>query len=769
MKNAGFFTKEWAAIFKNKKVLVSICAVALIPLLYSSMFLWAFWDPYEKLNELPVAVVNMDKGAEFEEKELHVGDEFVDKIKESKDFKWDFVSQERAIQGMDDNEYYMTVVIPEDFSEKATKVLDENPTASDLTYIPNESLNFLSSQIGATAVEKMKVALSKNLTKAYAEAVFASISKVSDGLAQAADGSMQLKDGSIKIKDGIVQVDENLLKINEGTLTLKDGAVQLHDKLGELTNGATRIQNEGTSLVANGAGQLADAQKQLAEQGANKIQNGLNELKNGSAQINNGLNLMEQVAGQKTKELLQLPEGIKKLNAGAQEFQAGINKLAKNTPALANGSKAVADGLAQLAQLNPQLAQLPQFKQLKAAADQVADGNAKLNVGINGNDKEPGLVKGTNQLVGGINQLNSTVDDKINKKNMDALVGKIQELRQGFAKLNNGIAQAAAGQDEFVKNFNTFGQKLNELSDGANQVNGKMNELIDGSSKLTDGASQLSDGMNKLQDGTNKLRTEGTEKLDEGAAALVEGQTELTDKLAEAADKTGDINSDDSNYNMFAEPVKVTEEKRGPVPNYGTGFAPYFVSLGLFVGALMLTIVFPIKNPVTAPKSAFSWFLSKFSSMLLVGTIQAILVDVILLYGLKIEVQNVGYFFLFSLITSWVFMAILQFLVTAFNDAGRFIAIILLILQLTTSAGTFPLELIPTPLQKFNALVPMTYSVSGYKAVISSGNYSQMWHSALILGCAIIVFGLLTYAVLAISFKKHYANLPGNHKESATA
>lgn len=111
MKNTGFFTKEWAAIFKNKKVLISICVIALIPLLYSSMFLWAFWDPYGKLNELPVAVVNMDKGANFEGKELHVGDEFVDKIKESKNFKWDFVSQEKAIQGMDDNKYYMTVVV----------------------------------------------------------------------------------------------------------------------------------------------------------------------------------------------------------------------------------------------------------------------------------------------------------------------------------------------------------------------------------------------------------------------------------------------------------------------------------------------------------------------------------------------------------------------------------------------------------------------------------------------------------------------------------
>ncbi|ARF67697.1 hypothetical protein B7C51_07460 [Paenibacillus larvae subsp. pulvifaciens] len=761
MKNAGFFTKEWAAIFKNKKVLVSICAVALIPLLYSSMFLWAFWDPNEKLNELPVAVVNMDKGANFEGKELHVGEEFVNKIKESKDFKWDFVSQEKAIQGMDENKYYMTVVIPDNFSEKATKVLDDHPTASDLIYIPNESLNFLSSQIGSTAIEKMKAAISKNLTKAYAEAMFKSIGKISDGFVQAADGSLQLKDGSIKIKDGIVQVDDNLLKINEGTLTLKDGVTKIHDKLGELTKGASRIQNEGTSVVADGAGKLADAQKQLSVQGANKIQSGLDELKSGSAELSEKLGELEKQLKASMTEMNVLPAKAKELNDGAHQLYKGTQNLSTNSEKLSHGSKKIQSSLSEVLKNHPELAKDINFMTAMGATKQVTDGMDTLNKSVNNL-----LLPGAKGISGGTDLLMSKVKD-IGK--LAQLPIGVQKLHEGSTKISNGIAQAVVGQNEFVKNFNTFGQKLNELSAGAKQVDGKMNDLIDGSSKLKDGAHQLGGGVDKLTDGTNQIRTEGTEKLNEGAAALVEGQTELTDKLAEAADKTGDVKGDDSNYNMFAEPVKVTEEKRGPVPNYGTGFAPYFISLGLFVGALMLTIVFPIKNPVTPPKSAFSWFLSKFGSMLLVGTVQAILVDAILLYGLKIEVQNVGYFFFFSLITSWVFMAILQFLVTAFNDAGRFIAIILLILQLTASAGTFPLELIPTPLQKFNAFIPMTYSVSGYKAVISSGDYSQMWHSVLVLGSVSVVFALLTYTVLAISFKKHYSNLPGNREESITA
>ena len=88
----------------------------------------------------------------------------------------------------------------------------------------------------------------------------------------------------------------------------------------------------------------------------------------------------------------------------------------------------------------------------------------------------------------------------------------------------------------------------------------------------------------------------------------------------------------DKTYDMFASPVKVKTEKMAEVPNYGTGFTPYFLSLGLFVGALLLSIVYPLRDTVGVPKSGFSWFISKFGVLLSVGIIQAIVADVILLF-----------------------------------------------------------------------------------------------------------------------------------------
>jgi putative membrane protein len=146
--------------------------------------------------------------------------------------------------------------------------------------------------------------------------------------------------------------------------------------------------------------------------------------------------------------------------------------------------------------------------------------------------------------------------------------------------------------------------------------------------------------------------------------------------------------------------------------------------------------------------------MGKWGMMLSIGVIQAVIVDIVLLFGLGIEVQSIPYFMLFSMLVSWTFMSLVQFLVTAFGDPGRFIAIIILILQLTTSAGTFPLELIPAPLQVFNAWLPMSYTVSGYKAVISSGDFSYLGQNALILSGFTVGASLLTLTYFIVNFRK---------------
>lgn len=230
MKNK-LFLKEFSAIIKNKKLLIPIIAVMFIPVLYSGMFLWAFWDPYDHLDDLPVAIVNEDAGAVLEGNELHLGNDLVDNLKESKDFNFQFVDKEEAYKDLNDQQYYMLVEIPKDFSKNATTLLEDKPQKMNLIYVPNESYNFLSAQIGGTAVEKIKASLSEKVTETYAETMFDKVGELADGIGQASDGALQ---------------------ISEGAADLKDGSKTLHEKLELLANKSIEFNN-GVSTASKGS------------------------------------------------------------------------------------------------------------------------------------------------------------------------------------------------------------------------------------------------------------------------------------------------------------------------------------------------------------------------------------------------------------------------------------------------------------------------------------------------------------------------------------
>ncbi|WP_283746313.1 YhgE/Pip family protein [Bacillus cereus] len=1006
MKGNQLLRKEFTEIIKSKKILIPIIAVLFVPILYAGMFLWAFWDPYKQLDDLPVAVVNLDKGAVFDGKPIEVGKGLVDNLKDNKSFKWEFVSEKEAKKGMEGRKYYMLVRIPDDFSSNATTLLKDNPKPLNLEYIPNESLNFLSSQIGGTAIEKIKTEVSSTLTKTYAEKMFDSIKDVSKGLADGAEGASKLHDGSSELHDGSSKVTDGLHTLQGKSGEMKDGVGRLIDGSGKVTDGLYTLQGKsgemtvGINKLLDGSGQvtsglytlqgksgemetginkLLDGSGQVTD-GSSKVTNGLNvlngktgemksgitelvngagQLYGGSSQVNSGLNLLVNKSGELQKWIGNLSDGSGQLYGGLKELEdksielnnglksvsAGSNKLEKGTGELSSGlekldgtknqleegAQKIQQGLQDLnnqvhsvvtnqsneqkssntvqqvnaeinktvesvgqlkedslsnvenanqmtkdvAALKEQIASLPQEYQdklepfianvkksteavqkkstelvgttntanknvlelksvmseeregaqikvsspenlnglvagieklakeqnkflanfqgfgqglgvAKLGANNVTEGSKELNVGVSKlAENGPKLVSGVNELKNGAGKLSGGLGELSTGSNQ--LITGVNQLADGSGKVTNGLEKLNGGLGELSIGANQMAVGINQLAGGASQVtegsgqvttglgtlSGGTGQLVDGVNKLANGSGQvttglgtLSNGSTQLIDGVNKL-ADGSGKVTDGLVKVNDGSSELAEKLGEGAEKTGEVKGTDKTYDMFASPVKVKTEKMAEVPNYGTGFTPYFLSLGLFVGALLLSIVYPLRDTVGVPKSGFSWFISKFGVLLSVGIIQAIVADVILLFGLGVEVQSIPYFILFSIITSLAFIALIQCLVTAFGDAGRFIAIITLIMQLTTSAGTFPLELIPKFLQPFNAWLPMTYSVSGLKAVVSSGDFDFMWQNIGMLMIFIVVLSLGTIASLTLMHKRQFKNVAENQSVEA--
>lgn len=702
MKSFTVFGQDLKSAFKKPKVFIPILVVLFIPVLYSGLFLNAFWDPYGKMNELPVAVVNTDQGATYNDKSLEVGQNLVDELKKSDDFNWQFVTREEAEQGLEDNTYYMTIVIPEDFSEKATTLMDDHPQPAELIYEPNEGYNFLAGQIGGTAVKQIKSKVSAKVTESYTETLLDQVEKISSGLADAGDGAGQINEGAVKLDEGASKLKENLSKLADGTNKLETGITPLKEGTNTLAQGINELHT-GASSLSKGLSQLAAAGTKLgdgaaqAEAGGKKLQVGIQSAQEGAAQLDAGLAATE--------------DGSAKLTAGLQTSVGGSGKVSE-------GAKAVAQGLAQLAEASPELAANPAVQQLLAASQAVAAGSEQV-------------YQGGQQLLEGSQNLQAA---------QQQLHQGSSQLVQGEKQLLEGASQLSAGQVQLATGLQQFNAKLSEAEAGGAKLSEGSSQLNAGAGKLVDGLNQLSDGITTIADGSRKLDN-GAGDLKEGTAKLSDGSGELATKLNDAADQTGSVKKTDELVTMYAEPVQVDEHKHNEVPNYGTGFSPYFLSLGLFVGALIATLVVPTRSSSVTDASGWNRFVSRTLAFTIMSAVQSLLASWLVLSGLGLEVQSVPLFLLFSFVTSLTFMYIIQALVTWLENPGRFLAILMLIFQLTTSAGTFPLELIPNWLKGFNPWLPMTYSVTGYKAVISSGQFSVGWDQIGIL-CIFAVIGL---------------------------
>ncbi|MBS4218109.1 YhgE/Pip domain-containing protein [Bacillus sp. FJAT-49711] len=742
MKNT-LFTAEIKQIFRNKKLLIPLIAVMLVPILYSGMFLWAFWDPYDRLKDLPVGVINNDEGAAFEDKDLRLGNDLVEKLKESNDFNFKVVDSKNGYKDLEDRKYYMLIEIPEHFSENATSLLDEHPKKLELKYIPNESYNFLSSQIGETAIKEIKSAVSKEVVATYSETMFSKIKDMGDGFAQASSGAKELFEGTAKL--------------NDGSVTLKKGLDELAEKSIEFNSGVSKVQSgtneiaEGTSKLANGIAQLKEGHGKLVD-GAVAADKGAQALSSGASTLDAGIKKADRAMEDVVSGATQIQDKTTLLANKLDEFQTGAGQVAKGAAELHSGIEQMKN---QLANIDSQLAELPLPDEVKKQIGSqlkanLEEGLAKLETG------SAVVEKGTVTLHSSAKELH---------EGASTLAGKMSELKEGQSKLKAGMDSLSTGSKDLVQGAQTLQGGQNQLLSGISLFDEKLTEVSDGANTLSNGAKILNGGMKglasgstKLSDGSNKLAT-GTKELVEGTKKLEDGSAEMKDKLGDAYDKVNGIQASDETYDMMGEPITVNKKAVNKVPNYGTGFAPYFLSLGLFVGALLISIVFPLREPAQFPKNAYHWFVGKFGVIAIVGVIQSILADAIMLYGLKIEVESIPLFILTTIITSLTFIALIQFLVTLLGDPGRFIAIIILILQLTTSAGTFPLELIPRQLQPFNAFLPMTFSVQAYKAVISSGDFSFMWHNLGILCLFIIGSMIMTLGFFRYKFKRQFSTL----------
>ncbi|MEW8955256.1 YhgE/Pip family protein [Clostridium sp.] len=792
--------QDISSTFKNRFIRISVIAIIIVPLLYSLLYLAAFWDPYNKLNDLPVAVVNMDKGAIKDDEDFNAGKDVVDKLKENSVIGWKFVSYEEAQKGVEGDKYYAAFVIPENFSEEVMSAKDGAPKEPKIFYTANEKRNFLAAQINGKVLVELKGEISKNITKQYTEVAFDKMYELKDGMEKAADGSKELSEGLDTLNSKVPELSDGVEKLYDGSGQLKDGLGELNSKIPTLSGGVNQLQDGSKTLstsldqyrnsainpVATGIKDLNNGLKGSVLPGAKKLEEGSYNLAKGLGQAIQSSKPLSDGAESLSNNLSKLQDGASKLKDGEKSLEAGIGSLKEGSNQVANGVDALIDestkaqgklqssvenNLKKYLASNPEAmkdpnmqmflkdleeikqeskASLPQVASLKKGAHDLNNGISSFGQGIEG------FIKGSEEFSKGATLYSEGA--KSFSLGANSLTGGIKVLHKGAEDLNSGLRGLNSGlNDKFSKGLEKIDGSMpmvvdstNKLYDGAKKLDGGLSELSGNVPVLAEGVIKLYDGSNALNTGLGELNSNIPE-LSDGVTKLYDGSKELSDKLGDGSQQLKDnLKNDSETMGKFvSEPVKMDETKFDAVPDYGTGFAPYFIPLSLWIGALMMFFIITDKVEGGEDATPGSLVLGKFLSYGYIGIIQAVLTSVVVLF-LGLKPANLPLYILFNVFLSFVFISIIQCFIYLLGEAGRLLSIVLLVLQLTACAGTFPLEVVPDFFKALNPFMPFTYAVSGLRELISGVDYSVLTKDFVVLGSTMVVF-----LVISVIMKGH--------------
>ena len=814
----GLLRSELQRLIGNKALLFTLIGVLLIPIVYVAVLLSAKWGPYDNMDNLPVAVVNNDTGAVSDGNPIHVGNDLVETLEGSPTLGWHFVSKEEAEAGLEKNDYYMVIEIPEDFSQKVTTVLDANPQTPEIRYIKNEGMNFMASQVTNSAIERIKEQLGDKITATFATTVFGKFPEIAEGFVAGADGSKQILDGTISLSEGSTQILTSLTekapdieRLATGAKQADTGAATLLSAVDGGTGDIKRLA-DGSGQLAQGANQIGTGSSQLETgakslgAGASQVLTGLNDLKGGQSQVLGGLQQLQGGAPQVLEGLTSAQTGSATLVTGLQTVQQGtsaldtnlnsiatqVGTLNKSIPTLTGGIDSLGTAAGQLNQLaqaianaNSQLAQSQEFQQLLLLA-QGMDTNLqgmKENVSALPQQVET-LSGGLTQLAGVATQVNEGVGATVEgsqslNEGLGQLVAGQTSLVTGIDQLVGGQQQAVAGVDKLVAGQQQVAGGANSLAEGASKLNAGASTFVNGANQvaagnqqlmtswttlrngiaeLKAGTAQISDGNATVATGWNTL-TDGVTQLNDGTLRLKDGSQELATALAGGADEVGAVQVSEANIAMFASPVQLVGENVNQYTYYRDSTAPYILSLALFVSMLILSFFIDFKRPATNPSSAISWYISKWLNLALFAVLQALLVSIFVLVVLQLSVTNIPLFILFAIFVSLTFMSIIFFLVAVGNNIGRFIGLAFIVLQLSITGSNLPIPMLPENMQAISKFLPLTYSNAGFKAIISLGDTSLLSSNALILLIFLAIASLLALIVFLFSFKSFSTNI----------
>ena len=620
------------------------------------------------------------------------------------------------------------------------------------------------------------------------------VSQLDSGLGQLSSKSPELVKGINQLYTGVESYTGGVSQLNAGLNQFSSGVSAYTNGVGNLATGANQLSNQSATLrmrveqLSEGIQQLSsklDASSGKKDQ-INQLSSGLNQLNKAiqnidvgdTKQLDSVLSSIASLSNQMlasaqsdkatTLANIQSTAAYQSLTSEQQaEIRASVSQNSTDGIQSAQSIVALVKGLqGSLENLQNQSSNL---SILKNQANQVLPLASTSLTGLSSGLTEiqgavtSKLVPASQSIVSGVNAYTAGIDkvsqgaSQLSEKN-STLTGSLNQLVSGSTTLTQKSSNLTAGVGQLVEKTPKLVSGIEKLSNGSNELNQKSQELLAGvdklqsgsgqladkSSQLISGASQLENGANKLADGSGKLAEGGT-KLTSGLEGLQTGVVSLGQGLSNASDQLKSASTESKNAEILSNPLNLSKTDNDQVPVNGIAIAPYMISVALFVAAISTNMIFAKLPSGRHPESRWAWLKSRAEINGIIAVLAGILV-----YGgvhlIGLTANHEMRTFILIILTSLVFMSMVTALTTWNSRIGAFFSLILLLLQLASSAGTYPLALTNNFFRAINPWLPMSYSVSGLRQTISmTGN---IHHQVIFLAVILALFtglGMLAY------------------------
>ena len=533
--------------------------------------------------------------------------------------------------------------------------------------------------------------------------------------------------------------------LKSGVSSYTGGVQQIVAQAPTLTSGISTIHSALSAQILPGSQTLAAGTKQLAEQSP-ALTAGIQQAAAGGTQFKSeALGQIQSGASQLLAGIQSANTGAKALSAGATEADKGMGTLAAGITQVDTGAGSLSDGTATLKAAVPTL--VDGVKQLDDGAGALDTGLGTLSNGIKQVDDGAGsLSDGTGTLKAAV----PTLVDGV--KQLDDGAGSLDD---GMGTLSSGIKQVDDGAKQLSSGSGQLYDGASQLKDGTTTLVSGTKQLVSNNDTLLDGVGQLSDGAAQISDGAGKLR-DGSEELGDGLDQVYDGSDTLATSLADGAKEVKETKADDNTYDMFSSPVEASETKITTVENNGHAMAPYMMSVGLWVGCIAFSLMYPLTSYKGKLKSGFSWWISKASVLYTIALLQGLVMIALLHVFDGFTPLEVGKTLAFVCVASVTFMSIMYFFTNSLGKVGSFLMLVFMVIQLAGSVGTYPLEVSGDFVKYLHDWVPFTYTVEAFRSTIAGGE--SIMNAVIYLLIWFVVFNLLTLIVFQIRARRIKSN-----------